>query len=148
MSIKIASRKQKARKLQDWVCEKISKILGIPYGHEDDCLIEGRLMGQPGVDVILRGQAFINIPFSFESKSTEKWDVPGMIRQAKKNQKENTFWAVIMKRKREKPVAIIDANLLFSMIFILYNTSFSDYSSLNRHIGFLNETSKNNKQEN
>jgi hypothetical protein len=85
--IKRRSAKDKGRNLQNRIAQYISNLLKIPYGHSDDNLIESRLMGQAGTDIILRGEAINLFPYSIEAKSSEKWDVPGAIRQAKRNQK-------------------------------------------------------------
>ena len=69
--ISVASAKDKGRRLQQWTCEQISKITGIPWGYEDDKEIQPRIMGQKGVDVILRGDALSLFPFSIECKSMQ-----------------------------------------------------------------------------
>lgn len=64
MSISVKSRKAKARRLQQWVAQKISDITGIECGKDED--IESREMGQSGVDIKLRGDAKYMFPFSVE----------------------------------------------------------------------------------
>jgi hypothetical protein len=81
MSISISSRKQKGRKLQQWIAQKISELLNIPV--EKDGEIESRPMGCAGTDVILRGQAADMFRFSVEAKSQESLSIPAWIRQAK-----------------------------------------------------------------
>jgi len=107
--IKISSRKQKGRNLQKWVCERISSLLRIPYSQDDDnCLIHSREMGQSGVDVILRGEAFANFPFRIECKSSEKLSLSNTIYQAKKNAGDD-WWMIVYKRKNFKnPIVIMD----------------------------------------
>ena len=70
--IKVSSAKGKGRNLQQFVCERISTILSIPFVNKDDfCDIHSREMGQSGVDVVLRGEALKKFPFSIECKSAE-----------------------------------------------------------------------------
>jgi hypothetical protein len=112
--IKVSSAKAKARWLQNWTCEQISKIF---WGYEDDKLIQPRIMGQSGVDVILRGKAQKEFPFSVEDKSSEVWRVVEAIRQAKNNQKKNTEWLLFFKKIEFKnPVAIMDGYTFFRLI--------------------------------
>jgi hypothetical protein len=108
--IKISSRKGKGRELQKWICEKISKLINIPYNQSDDqCLIHSREMGQKGADIILRGKALKLFPFSIECKSSEQFNIRKAIEQAKSNKLESVFWMVVYKNKSfKKPVIIID----------------------------------------
>ena len=55
MVIKTSSAKAKGRSLQQWVCQKISDLLNIPWGKDE--LIASREMGQSGVDIRLIGEA-------------------------------------------------------------------------------------------
>lgn len=114
--IKVSSRKAKARRLQDWVAAQISDLLNIPWGHDDNSLIESRIMGQSGVDIILRGRAFELFKYAIECKYTERWDVPGAMEQAIKNTKEGTNWLLFFKRNRTKPIVILDAQLFFDLM--------------------------------
>jgi len=111
MSISIAARKAKGRRLQQWVCEKISLITGLPWGKDLD--IDSRPMGQSGVDVILRGAALQKAPFSIECKNQEKWSVIKWVEQAKANEKSNTDWLLVVSKNNVKPVVIMDAETFF-----------------------------------
>jgi len=111
MSITIAARKAKGRKLQNWVAKKISDLLGIPCGRDKD--IQGREIGQSGTDVKLYALARRLFPFSVECKWQETWAIPAWIKQAKENQIENTDWLLICKKNREDPVIVIDAEAFF-----------------------------------
>lgn len=119
--ITIQSAKAKGRNLQKWVCARVSALIQLPFGQEDDKLIQSRPMGQKGVDVILRGEAASRFRFSIECKSTETWDVPGAIRQAIKNKKPDTGWLVFMKRRAQNPVIILDADEFFNILTNLRN---------------------------
>jgi len=108
--IKTSSAKGKGRDLQQWICRRISQIIGVPYDQSDDqCLIHSREMGQSGVDIILRGEALLRFPFSIESKSTESLSLVDAIRQAQSNKVDSTDWIVVHKRKSfKKPVVILE----------------------------------------
>ncbi len=112
--IKISSGKAKARELQKWVCNEISKLTGISWGKDLD--IESREMGQSGVDVKLRGEAQKSFPFSVECKRQESWNVHSWIKQAKDNQKEGTDWIIFARRSHEDSVVIMDAEAFFKCI--------------------------------
>jgi len=119
--IKIQSAKDKGRRLQKWVCQRISELTGFPCGK--DCPIESRPMGQSGVDVRLEKQVLRKFPFSVECKSQESWNVHEWIKQAKGNQIEGTDWLLVCKRSREEPVVIINAKSWFKIMqkAIFYN---------------------------
>ena len=112
--IQISSAKAKGRKLQQWVCEKISQILGIPWGKDE--MIASREMGQSGTDVRLVGEAKKRFPFSIECKWQESWALPSWIKQAKENQEEGTDWLLICKKSRMEPVVIMDAERFFEIV--------------------------------
>jgi len=112
--IKPSSAKAKGRSLQQWVCQRISDLLGIPWGKDE--LISSREMGQSGTDVRLIGEAQERFPFSVECKNQETWAIPQWIRQAQANQKEGTHWLLIAKRNRTKPVVIMDAKAFFNLL--------------------------------
>ena len=116
--IKVGSAKQKGRELQKWVCKKISKAIGLPWGYEDDKLIQPRLMGQSGTDVVLRGEALDRFPFSVECKSKEAWKLPSAIMQAKANQLKGTEWLLVLKKKAKpnKAIVVLDAEFFFEEI--------------------------------
>ena len=117
MAIKVSSRKAKGRNLQQWVCKRISDILGIPWGAEDDKEIQSRPMGQSGTDVILRGKARELFEFDVECKSQETWKMNEFIEQAKSNSSRN--WLLVLKKKNKKPVVVLDASVFFSLMHIV-----------------------------
>jgi hypothetical protein len=107
--ISVASAKGKGRSLQYWICNKISSLLNIPYIQSDDsCLIHSREMGQHGVDIILRGEALKRFPYSIESKSSESLNLMPVIEQIEANQKKDTDWLIVHKRKAlPEPIVIM-----------------------------------------
>ncbi len=118
-SISIASRKAKARRIQQWGCQKVSDILGIPWGKDE--LIRSREMGQSGIDVVLIGLAQELFPFSVECKNAESWDLPGHIRQAKANQKKDTDWMLMLKKNNHEEIIVMDGESFFKMFQELHN---------------------------
>lgn len=112
--IKTSSAKAKGRYLQKWVCNKISDLLGIPWGKDE--LIASREMGQSGTDVRLVGYAQEKFPFSVECKYQETWSVPSWIAQAKENQKEGTDWLLIMRKNHKEPVVVMDGERFFEIL--------------------------------
>ena len=112
--MKTSSKKEKGKRLQYWTCEKISKLLNIPWGPDEQ--IASREMGQPGCDVRLVADAKDRFPWSVECKNQEKWNIPAWIRQAKDNQKPGTDWLLICSRNRFDNIAILDADCLFELL--------------------------------
>lgn len=111
--ITIASAKDKGRRLQKWVCERIGQITGIETGK--DCLIESREMGQDGCDVKLYGVAQEKFPFSIECKYQETWSVPAFVKQAKANKKKGTDWLLFLRRNRHEELVVMDAKAFFDL---------------------------------
>jgi len=118
--ITIASRKAKARKAQQWVAKKISMLIGLPWGSEEQ--IASREMGQSGVDIRLIGEAKEMFPWSVEVKNQEKWDVSGAIKQAKDNQMNGTDWILFMKKTRHEYITILDAEVFFDILRLIPNS--------------------------
>ncbi|NIU01106.1 MAG: hypothetical protein GWN01_09325 [Nitrosopumilaceae archaeon] len=115
--IRISSAKQKARRLQRWVCCKISLLIDLPWGSSgQDQPIESRAMGQSGPDIRLERHACLLFPFSVECKCQEKWNVHSWIDQAQSNKRPGTDWLIVAKRSRKTPVVIMDAETFFSLV--------------------------------
>lgn len=118
--IKTASAKAKGRALQQWTCQKISELLGLPWGKDE--LIASREASQAGTDIRLIGEAQKRFPYSVECKSQETWALPAWIKQAQNNQIEGTDWLLVCKRRREKPVVVMDAERFFDLLKELDST--------------------------
>jgi hypothetical protein len=113
--IKVSSKKGKARWVQEWTARKISELTGIEWGK--DKLIASRPMGQAGVDVILIDRAAELFPFSIECKSGSSTSWMASVKQAKKNQKKDQDWLVIMKHPDFKaPVVMLDGEKFFEIM--------------------------------
>jgi len=117
--ITIASAKDKARRLQQWVAKEISKITGIKSGK--DCDIESREMGQSGVDIKLYGKAKELFPFSIECKYQETWKIPEWIKQAKENQQPDMPWLLFVKKNHHEEIVILDAKIFFKLMEKIIN---------------------------
>jgi len=115
--IKTSSAKQKGRNLQQWTCQKISDLLGIPWGKDE--MIASREASQSGTDIRLVGEAKERFPFSVECKWQEAWSVVPWIRQAKENRQEGTDWLLIMKKNRMDPVVCMDAERFFALLNLI-----------------------------
>ena len=113
-SITRASAKDKGRRLQQMVCQKVSELTGLPWGKDEP--ISSRPMGQPGSDVRLDTVARELFPFSVECKWQEQWSVPEWIRQAETNERKDTDWLLVVKRSHSLPVCIIDLNTFFKIL--------------------------------
>lgn len=112
--MKPASIKTKGRRLQKWVCAQISQLVNLPWGKDEH--IAPREMGQTGPDVRLSPLAREAFPFSVECKCQERWDVPGFIRQAQANLYPGTSWLLVLKRRGERPVVVMDAEEFFKLL--------------------------------
>lgn len=120
--ISVQSAKSKGRRLQQWVCQRISDLTGFEWGSSgDDKPIESRPMGQSGCDVRMESHVQKLFPFSVECKWQESWSVMAWIEQAKKNQKDKTDWLLVIKRKHNDPVVVMDAENFFVLLRELRN---------------------------
>ena len=96
--IKPSSAKAKGRSLQQWACQKISELLGIPWGKDE--LIASREMGQAGTDVRLMGEAQERFRFSVECKNQERLNVWDALAQAEANATNGSTPLLVFKRNR------------------------------------------------
>lgn len=109
--ISVASRKAKARKLQNYVAQCISEITGIPV--EKDGEIEGRPMGQTGRDVILRGKAKDLFYFhGIECKAQEALNIWDALKQAEEHGGKPI---VFFKRNRSETYVALKAEDFFEL---------------------------------
>ena len=114
--MKTSSAKAKGRNFQKWVCQCISVLLNIPWGYEDDKLIQPRIMGQSGTDVILRGKAREKFSFDVECKATENISLYKDIKQAKSNTAINRYWLLFHKKNNNEPIVIMEAKVFFHLL--------------------------------
>lgn len=127
--ITTASAKDKGRRLQKWVMEKISELTGYPCGKDE--LIASREMGQTGTDIRLIGPAKEKFPFAVECKYQERWALPEWIQQAKANTSEDLpDWLLFIKKNRSDPIVVMDADLFFRLLSKCQDSSESNSSSV------------------
>jgi hypothetical protein len=99
-TIKISSRKGKGRGLQQTIGKDIAELVGCYYDQSDDsALVASRPMGQAGLDIILRGNALIEFPFSVECKCSEGLNLTDTYEQVQANVIPGTDWLIVHKRK-------------------------------------------------
>ena len=115
--ISVSSRKSKGREFQKFICDKISCKLKEPWGYEDEMSIQPRLMGQSGVDIVLRGRARQEFPFAIEAKNQENLSLWNTIEQAIKNQGDFQYWIVMHKKNGKTPIAILDLDDFLNIYF-------------------------------
>ena len=111
--ISVSSAKAKGRLLQNFVAQKVSEVTGIKWGKDE--LIQGREMGQSGVDVKLYGVAKEKFPYSVECKNQQAWSVPSWIKQAKANQQPGQDWLLIMTRNHFPTVVCMEVDAFFDL---------------------------------
>lgn len=115
--IKVSSGKQKGRNLQHWVCERISKLINIPFDNQsDDSLILSRQMGQSGADVILRGEARRKFPYTVECKSVETIHFREFVTQAQKYSDEGG-WLLVIRTKSIPETTVTMSWATFEKLF-------------------------------
>lgn len=111
MPIKTASCKNKGRRLQQWVRDRI--LEQYPTLSPDD--VRSTSMGSSGEDVLLSPAARNLMPFSIECKAHASFAVYQHYKQAQGNSKQYEP-LLIIKANREKPLAIVDADWLLNFI--------------------------------
>ena len=89
MPIKTSSAKNKGRKLQQFVCSRITEVFDLEEGDVVSCS-----MGNSGVDCQLSPAARKVFPVSIECKKTKKWPAQAEMEQAKANTYKDTIGAV------------------------------------------------------
>jgi len=118
MATTVASRKAKGRNLQYWTAKRICKLFDIEFDSQDDlCPIKSRPLGVNGVDVFITDRRMSELfPFDIECKNTEKVSLYEYIKQASANTLTERDWLVIHKKNHSKPIAIVDAEVFFSLV--------------------------------
>lgn len=109
--MKPASAKQKGRKLQQWVRDKIIDVFG--FSPKD---IHSRSMGAQGTDVYLSEAARHGFPFAVECKNVEKLNVYEAFDQACENADEDLIALLVIKKNGREPLVVIDADYFFKLV--------------------------------
>jgi len=108
--LKTSSAKQKGRLLQQWTV----KQLLARYPQLTDKDLRSCPMGSHGEDVVMSQFAKEELPATFECKSLAKIAVYNYYEQCKKHGDGEPI--VIIKQNNCKPLAVIDAELLFDLM--------------------------------
>lgn len=109
-----SSAKSKGRRFQQFIAKKISELLNIPWGPDEQ--IQSRPGSCNGVDIILTGEANKRFKFSCEAKNQQTWAVHKWIEQARKNEELGRPWLLFAKRNHMKPVVMLDVDVFFDML--------------------------------
>lgn len=107
--MKPQSAKNKGRKLQQWVVERLVETLNI---HPED--IESRSMGAGGEDIVMARAARQLFPYSIECKNQERLNIWSAYKQAEEN-KGNYEPIVVIKKNKHKPLVVIDAEYFIGL---------------------------------
>ena len=108
--MKTASAKAKGRGLQNKVRDKILAL----FTHLDSDDVKSCPMGSNGEDIILSKVGRQSIPFTIECKKNKAFAVYNHYDQALKQNLGNPL--VIIEADRRKPLAILDLDVLLSML--------------------------------
>ena len=112
--ISVQSAKSKGRNLQKLVAKKISELLNIPFGPDED--IASRPMGQAGCYIRLSPGVQKRFPYSVECKCQERFNVVTAIKQAIENQKEGTEWLLFFTKNRFPTTVIMSCDHFFDLM--------------------------------
>jgi hypothetical protein len=109
--MKTSSRKAKGRSLQQWTRDQI--LAQLPHLEPDD--VRSTPMGSNGEDLQLSPRARQELGVSIECKSRAAMAIYGFYAQAEKNSRSQQPLLVV-KQNRSKPLAIVDAEWLISLL--------------------------------
>lgn len=110
--ISTASRKQKGRKHQQWVRDKILECL--PSLEPDDC--RSTSMGAGGEDIQLSPAARKLFPYSIECKSLAKFAGYNYYDQAEVNSPTYAEPIAIVKANNRKPLVLVNAEYFIELV--------------------------------
>ena len=128
MAISIASRKAKGKDLQNLVAKKISELLNVPYGQDEE--IQSRQMGGAGVDIALSKEIRKLFPFSIEVKNQQQLNLLKTWQQACNNCYEDTNPVIVYKKtgktknERIPPLVIIELDVFFNLLGEIINDNY------------------------
>ena len=104
------SAKAKGRVLQNLVRDRLHELF--PKLTKD---IQSQTMGMKGMDIVLTPRARQVIPYAFECKNVERFDLWKTWEQAEDNS-DNLDPVVIVKKNKKKPKVVIDLELFLKLI--------------------------------
>lgn len=98
MSISIAARKQKGRKLQDFTRDILRDVFRDELEDDD---IKSAIMGESGIDIKLTPAARKKIPIDYEVKNQEKFNINAAMQQAIANTGDGRIPAVVFSKNND-----------------------------------------------
>ena len=109
MAITTKSAKSKARKLQQWVRDKVLSLS--PMLRPED--VKSTTMGESGTDIQLSPYAKDRFPWVFECKANKSFAVYKVLEQCQSHAKQGEVPIVVLKGDRKDPVVVVDADWFF-----------------------------------
>ncbi len=115
--IRPQSCKSKGRRLQQWAAVELKKAFPHLQGND----VRSLSMGAAGDDLILSPLALQVLPYNFEMKNVEQFQLWATLQQVMKRYSEaqangeNTLPCVVVKRNHVQPVAIIPLGHFFNL---------------------------------
>lgn len=110
--ISVASRKSKARRLQQTVRDKI--LLSFPSLENDD--VKSTSMGAGGEDVQLSPSARKLFPYSVECKNRASMPLYAWYQQASHNAPKGVEPILVVKQNYSKPLVVIDLDHFMELV--------------------------------
>ena len=110
--MKTASGKDKGRRLQKWVVDKLHEKF--PLLEDGD--LKSTSMGANGEDIQMSPAARKAIPLSIECKSRASIAAYGWLTQATTNCPKGCEPVLVVKQNRAKPLVIVDADYFFNLM--------------------------------
>lgn len=111
MANTIRSRKQKGKRLQNEIAERLREEFNLD---ETDC--HSSVSCENGIDVRLSADGLSKIPYSIECKCQESIQIWKAIQQSETNKLPNTDSVLIFKRNRSKTYAVIELDTFIKLI--------------------------------
>lgn len=108
--MKVSSKKNKARLLQQYVAKKIIEYF--PGLEEAD--VRSASMGQTGADILLSPRAREAFPYNVECKAHERFAVYEMYDQAVSHGDDTPL--LVVKANHRRPLVVLDLDDLFRII--------------------------------
>lgn len=97
-----ATKKEKARRHQTGVAERIRAALSLP---DED--VVPRPMGSPGIDIMLSDRAREQFPYGIECKRVETLSIPSWWKQCEKNAEDEGLKPMLIFRKNREPNMVV-----------------------------------------
>jgi len=119
--MKTSSAKAKGRRLQNYVAEKLRKLifytsLGYDISLDPDD-IKPAIMGESGIDIKLSPKAKTLIPFDIECKAQEKLSIWDALTQAEENSMDiERIPMLVFTRNNSKKYAVVEFDKLLEII--------------------------------